>query len=192
MKKDNRPNLNHQGQKELEKMSDDFDQFNEQVKKVSSENTFSKSQEKEMEIEDKLLDGTQDLEPISRMKSKEPFNENFRKEYEYASEKVYFIAENTEIIGESIVMWTKPFAGLCAEQWSVPVNKPVRGPRYLFEQIKRKFYNRLTMEQKQTSNDGMGSYFGAIVATNKIHRLNANEFNPGSFGPSISFKRRVS
>jgi len=60
--------------------------------------------------------------------------DNFQKEY------VQFIAENKEIIGETIEIWTRPFGGMPAEFWKVPVNKPVWGPRYLAEQIKRCYY----------------------------------------------------
>ncbi len=70
-------------------------------------------------------------------------------------------------------MWTKPFAGLSAEFWKVPTNKKVWGPRYLAEQISRKNYTRLTMEDRPVSSEGGVTYTGQMVATNKISRLDA-------------------
>jgi hypothetical protein len=114
------------------------------------------------------------LKPVRAIGSREKFNEDYRQEYEYAKQYVNFIAENKEIIGESIELWTKPFAGLPAENWKVPVNKPVWGPRYLAEQIKRASYHVLTMQQSVTTGaDGMGQYYGGLVVDSVKQRLDA-------------------
>lgn len=113
------------------------------------------------------------LKPDRQINSKEVFNEKYRTEFTYKSEYVPFIAENKEIIGETIEAWTKPFAGMSAMFWKIPTNKKVWGPRYLAEQISRKHYTRLTMEDRAVSTDGMGTYTGQMVATNKISRLDA-------------------
>lgn len=104
------------------------------------------------------------------------FNEKFRKQYEFAKEYVQFIAENKECIFDATIdIWTRPFVGMDAEWWEVPTNKPVWGPRYLAEQIKRKYYHRLrTDDTKITSQDGQGTWTGQIVADSRIQRLDAH------------------
>jgi hypothetical protein len=114
------------------------------------------------------------LKPVRSVGSREKFNENYREEYNHAKEYVNFVAENKEIIGEMIDLWTKPFAGMPAEEWKVPVNKPVWGPRYLAEQIKRAYYHRLSMQQSTiTNSDGMGQYYGSMTVDSIVQRLDA-------------------
>jgi len=114
------------------------------------------------------------LKPIKRIGCKEKFNESFRAAYEFDKEYVHFIAENKEIIGESIDMWTRPYPGMPAEEWKIPVNTPVWAPRYVAEQIKRKYYNRLVMEDKTvTGSDNRGTYHGTLVIDTSIPRLDA-------------------
>ena len=105
---------------------------------------------------------------------RETFNENFRKQWEFAKEYVHFIAENKEIIGETIELWTKPFGGVNCEMWEVPVNKPVWGPRYLAERIKGCRYHKLTMVDRPISNDSAGTYYGTMVADSTVNRLDAH------------------
>jgi len=33
-------------------------------------------------------------------------------------------------------MWTKPFPGMPAEEWAIPTNKPINGPRYVPSRLK--------------------------------------------------------
>jgi hypothetical protein len=114
------------------------------------------------------------LKPEKVIGSKEKFNERFRASYDFDKEYVHFIAENNELIGETMEFWTKPYPGLGAEFWKVPCNKPVWGPRYVAEQIKRKSYHRLVMQQNQiTSADGAGQYYGQMVANTTVQRLDA-------------------
>lgn len=136
--------------------------------KVESEPQVLQSQ-REIAKEDGLY-----LKPDRSINSKESFNEKYRTEYNYKKEYVPFIAEHKEIIGETIELWTKPFAGLSAEFWKVPTNKKVWGPRHLAEQISSKSYTRITMnEQVTTGSDGHGVYFGQLTAANRIQRLDA-------------------
>src|SRR6202044_485178 len=93
------------------------------------------------------------LKPKRTLSCKEPFNEKYRDEYNFKKEYVYFTAVNNEIIGETISLWTKPFAGIPAEEWDVPTNKPLWGPRYLAERIKGCTYHRLKMEDRAVSVD---------------------------------------
>ncbi|MCF1193275.1 hypothetical protein LRR18_16925, partial [Mangrovimonas sp. AS39] len=103
------------------------------------------------------------------------FNENYRKEYEYAKEYVNFIAENKMIIGEIIEMWTKPFAGMACEFWKIPVNKPIWAPRYVAEQIKRAKYHILSMRDTVTNDEGrMGQYYGTMAVDSTVQRLDAH------------------
>ena len=104
----------------------------------------------------------------------EKFNEKFRAALEFDRELVYFTAQNNEIVGESVEIWTKPYGGMNAEFWIVPVNTPVWGPRYLAEQIKRKFYHRLKTENSQkVGEDNRGTYHGHMVVDTTIQRLDA-------------------
>ena len=124
--------------------------------------------EKDIEKSDQIY-----LKPIRTINNGQKFNEKFRKEYEEAKEYVYFMAENHEIIGEAIDIWTRPFGGMAAEEWKVPVNKPVWGPRYLAEQIKRKFYHRLIMQPNVSETSGMGQVYGTMAVDTTIPRLDA-------------------
>jgi len=102
------------------------------------------------------------------------FNENFRAEYNFQKEYVNFMFTNNELSGETTTIWTRPFGGLPAEEWEVPPNKPVWGPRYLAEQIKRCFYHRLVMRDRVTSGDGVGQWYGSMAADTTVQRLDAH------------------
>jgi len=170
---------NSQAQKELDKAEEQFKAFDENVRSLTLDR-MNQAPKQESEPETKLssreLSRKQDiyLKPERSIGSREPFNENYRKEYEFAKEYVQFIAYHKEITGETIDMWTKPFAGMACEWWKVPANKPVWGPRYLAEQIKRCSYHRLTMAQNvSTGADGMGQYFGSMAVDTTVQRLDA-------------------
>jgi len=114
------------------------------------------------------------LKPNKSIGCKEKFNEKFRDSYNFDKEYVHFISENKEVIGETIEIWTRPYPGMAAEMWQVPTNKPVWGPRYLAEQIKRKFYHRLIMQQHNiSSSDGLGNYYGSMAVDTTVPRLTA-------------------
>jgi hypothetical protein len=102
------------------------------------------------------------------------FNEAFRDEYNFQKEYVNFIYENNELKGETLEIWTRPFGGMPAELWVVPANKPIWGPRYLAEQIKRKFYHRLVMQENRiSSTDTAGQYYGTMAVDTTIQRIDA-------------------
>ncbi len=163
---------------ELEKVGKQFDEFDQQVKDLTLDR-MNQAPKEDVEPQTKLsqvdLQKSKDvyLKPKKSIGSKEPFNEKWRDSYNFSKEYVQFIAENKEIIGESIDMWTKPYPGCPAEEWIVPVNKAVWGPRYLAEQIKRKSYHRLSMENKPMGQDHAGQYYGTMVVDNTIQRLDA-------------------
>jgi hypothetical protein len=168
-------------QKELDKAEAKFEAFQEEVKSLTQDrmNEAPKEDfEKQTKLSQKEIDKSSKVwlkpERAHSPGPKEKFNEAFRKAYEHAKEYVQFIAEHREIIGETIEIWTKPFGGMDAEYWLVPTNKPVWGPRYLADQIKRCAYHRLSTQQSSiTSADGMGQYFGTLVADKTIQRLDA-------------------
>ena len=111
---------------------------------------------------------------MKSISDKNPFNEKYRKDYEFQKEYVKFIAENKELIGQTIELWTKKFPGQPAEYWEVPVNKPIWGPRYLAERIKECVYHRLRMEETQiTSQAAVGNFYGSMVVDQTINRLDA-------------------
>lgn len=165
-------------QRELDKAEKQFEKFNDEVKEMTLDrmNAAPKEEsEQQTKLSSKEIANAKEiyLKPKRSIASKEQFNERFREDYNCAKEYVCFIAENNEIIGESISPWTKPFPGMPAEEWDVPVNKPVWGPRYLAERIKNCTYHRLVMQDNVTSHDHMGSYTGNMVVDSIKQRLNA-------------------
>jgi len=170
---------NSLAEKELDKAEKQFEKFDDEVKAMTKDRmdlTPKPDLEPQTKIANADLDKMKDiyLKPIKTISCRDKFNEAYRKDYEFAKEYVNFIAENKEIIGESIEIWTRPFGGMPAEEWKVPVNKPVWGPRYLAEQIKRKFYHRLTMqENRMAGSDGMGQYYGTMAVDTTVQRLDA-------------------
>ena len=175
----NKPKISSEAEKQLDEAIKQVDGFNESVNKLTLDR-MNEAPKQELEPQTKMsqkdIDKSKDvyLKPNKAIGSREKFNEKFREEWNFQKEYVYFIAENKEIIGETIEMWTKPFPGVPCEFWKVPVNKPIWGPRYLAEQIARKFYHRLRSEEKSiTGSDGMGQYIGQMVVDTTIPRLTA-------------------
>lgn len=168
---------------ELDKLQNQFDSYKDQVESMTMERM---NQAPKLEVEPQTKLSSHELaaskaiylKPVRSISSQEKFNENYRRDYEDAKEYVEFIAENKEIIGETIDLWTKPFAGMPAEEWKVPVNKPVWGPKYLRDQIQRCYYHRLSMQNSPTGADGMAQYYGAMVVDNVVNRLDA--YTPSS------------
>jgi len=164
---------------ELDKAEAQFQAFDDNVKQLTQDRMNEAPRfdvEPQTKLAQKDIEKSKDiyLKPVKSIGSKEKFNEKFRDDYNFAKEYVQFIAENKEIIGEELDLWTKPYPGMPAEEWKVPVNKPVWGPRYLAEQIKRASYHRLTMVQNSnTGADGFGQYYGAMAADSIIQRLDA-------------------
>lgn len=167
-------------QNELDKAEKQFDKFNEEVKNLTLDrmNAAPKEEsEQQTKLSQKEIEKSKDvyLKPKRSISSKEKFNEAFREDYNFAKEYVHFIAENKEVIGETINLWTKPFPGVPAEEWEVPTNKPLWGPRHLAEQIKRATYHRLVMhDTTPVGSDYAGTYVGTMVADTIVQRLDAH------------------
>lgn len=167
-------------EKELDKAEKQFQAFDENVRSLTLDR-MNMSPKADQEMQTKMSQSeilrTKDtyLKPFRSIASREKFNEDYRKEYEYASEYVHFIAENKMIIGEIIEMWTKPFPGMPAQEWKVPVNKPIWAPRYVAEQIKRAKYHILSMRETVTTGaDQIGQYYGSMAVDSTIQRLDAH------------------
>lgn len=164
---------------EVEKAQKQFDAYDENIKQMTLDR-MNQAPTLEVEPQTKIsqadLAKSKDiyLKPRRQIGSREKFNENYRDQYNFAMENVRFIAENREIIGESIELWTKPFAGMPCQEWVVPVNKPVWGPRHLAERLTGCKYHRFVQNDHTfTGQDGLGSYQGTVVVDKVINRLDA-------------------
>lgn len=173
------PKMSQAMDKELKQLDLQFENFDNQVKDLTMDRMAKaplEEKEPQTKLSSKEIEKSKQiyLKPDKTIGCRDKFNEKFREDYNFQKEYVQFIAENKEIIGEAIELWTRPFGGMPAEFWKVPVNKPVWGPRYLAEQISRKTYHRLVMEENViNSQDGAGKYYGSMVVDTTIPRLEA-------------------
>lgn len=184
------------GDKELDRVEAQLDGFNQEIKDLTLDRMNEAPKldvEPQTHLSQNQMNRAKDvyLKPKRSIGSKEKFNEKFRDAYTFDKEYVHFIAENKEIIGETIEMWTKPYAGCPAEEWAIPVNKPVWGPRYVAEQIRRCTYHRLIMEDNAAiGSDFLGTYQGKMIADKVVPRLTAEPVvnNRSVFMGSNTFK----
>ena len=173
-----RPRVNAKGQQELDKAQETLDNFKEQIIAATSD-VAEVGKIEEYEPQTKLSRreaegmGPIILKPKRTIGSKEKFNEKFRAEYEDSKKYVKFIAENIEVKGESIDLWVKPYPGLPAENWDIPVNKPVAAPRYVAERISNCKYHVLEMEDRPIAQEGGAVFTGQLIAKHTRHRLDA-------------------
>ena len=183
--KASRPKINSASQKELDNVQEQLNKFEQEVKSMTmdrmsaaprEETEGPKVSQKELSKNEIFLKPKRRMNPPPHPKTgkAEEFNEKYRSEYNFAKELVCFIFENKELVGETTTIWTKPYTGVPAEEWEVPCNKAVWGPRYLAEQIKRCFYHRLKMEDRTLSADNMAQYYGAIAIDTTVQRLDAH------------------
>ncbi len=174
-----KPKVSSNAQKQLDKAEEQFNEFDKDVKSMTHDRMNAaplREEEPQTKLSQNDLRKAKDiyLKPIKTINTREKFNETYRDAYNFAKEYVHFTAEHKEILGEDIDLWTKPFPGMPAEEWLIPVNKPVWGPRYLAEQIQRKYYNRLIMnENVQTSHSAYGVMTGQLAVDSKVKRLDA-------------------
>lgn len=180
--------------KEMKRLEDQFDSFETKVNELTLDRMNEAPRletEPQTKMAQKDIADAKDIyiKPFKSISSKEPFNEKFRSDYEFAKEYVYIIAENNEVNGETIDFWTKPFPGMPAQEWKVPVNKPVWVPRHVAETIKRCSYHRLSMNNnRMTGSDGSGTYYGDFVVDNIVQRIDAR---PATKQKSIFMGARV-
>jgi len=170
---------NSESAKELDKVEKQFDEFDKQVKEMTQDRMSAAPQEEQApqtKMSQVDIEKSKEiyLKPKRSIASREKFNEKFREDFNYATEYVRFIPENKEIIGETIELWTKPFPGMPAQEWSVPTGKPIWGPRHLAERISNCKYHRLTMQQHvMTETNHVGQMFGAMAVDTTVQRLDA-------------------
>lgn len=168
------PSVNSEGQKELEKVSQQFDQYKNEIETIL-DNRNVKGQSPEHEISQKDIEKSQEIyiKPNRVIMSKEKFNERYREQYNYAKEYVHYTVEHHECKGDSIEFWTKPFPGVAAEFWIVPSGKPVWIPRYVADKLEHGCtYRRLKTVDRPYSQDQMGTqYFGQLVQDEINYRI---------------------
>lgn len=169
--------------REMIKIEKQLDTFNDHIESLTLDRM---NQAPKADVEPQTKMAQQDifkstdiyLKPFKTIGCQDKFNEKYRDSWNFDKETVYFQAENKEIIGENIEMWTKPYAGVHAEFWKIPVNKPVYGPRYVAEQIKRCYYHRLIMKKGvSTGQDEFGEYQGQMAVDTTVARLDAVPVN---------------
>ncbi len=164
---------------DLEVAKKQFDEFDNNIKQMTLDRS-NEAPKQECESQTKLssreINNSKEiyLKPEKTIGRRDKFNENYRSHYNYDKELVRFIAENKEIIGEDIEIWTGKYAGVPVEFWKVPTNKPVWGPRYLAEQIKGCKYHRFIMRDSIVSEQGgYGKMYGSMAVDTTVQRLDA-------------------
>lgn len=164
---------------DLEIAKKQFDEFDNNIKQMTLDrsNEAPKQEcEPQTKLSSKELNNSHEiyLKPIKTIGRRDKFNENFRNHYNFDKELVRFIAENKEILGEDLELWTGKYAGVPVEFWRVPTNKPVWGPRYLAEQIKNCKYHRFIMRDSiVTEQGGYGQMYGSMAVDTTVQRLDA-------------------
>jgi len=166
-------------EKELDKAQEQFEKYDKDIQSMTRDR-MNQAPKEEVEPQTKIAQADLAKIPDTYLKPhrviacRDKFNEKFRAAYEFDKEYVQFIAENKEIKGETIDMWTRPYGGMPAEWWKIPVNKPVWAPRYVAEQVKSRAYHRLVMDETRTAGaDGMAQYYGTMAVDTTVQRLDA-------------------
>lgn len=175
-----KPSVNSESEKELAKAEKQFDAYQKNIQEMTLDR-MNEAPKKDVEEQTKMSQNDIEkskeiyLKPKTSISSQEKFNEKWREDYNFAKEYVHFVAENLEVIGESITMWTKPFPGLPAQEWVVPVNTPLWGPRFLAEQINKANYHVFIMKNDTNiGSDHLGTqYHGAMAVDSTRERLKA-------------------
>lgn len=176
-----KPKSNSASEKELDKAQKNFQEFDNSLKEMTMDRM---NQAPRLEVEPQTRLSQNEiarskeiyLKPkrtISAKGDKYSTDPKLESERKFDQELVRFIAEHREIIGETIDVWTKPHAGIPAEEWDVPTGKPVWGPRYLPKQIKKCSYHRFVMTDQATEHTGVGTMYGSMAVDNTVQRLDA-------------------
>jgi hypothetical protein len=172
-------------QKEKEKVESQFDQFDKEVKNLTLDRlNETPREETETQMSSREIAKAKEIRltphrvmwsgPAEKGGKPPKFNEKFREDYEFDKQYVRFVAHHNECKGESIDIWTKPYAGIPAEEWIIPTDVVVWGPRYLANRLKGCFHHRLVMKEPEiTGSDHAGQYYGKMVADTTVQRLDA-------------------
>lgn len=189
-----RPKVNSKAQIDLEKAKENIDGFSAKLEehhdkfmstkhdmtdsssgKVASEPQHRLSQN-EISNMSKIY-----LKPYKIAPCRDKFNEKFRADWEFKKEIVCFIAQHNELKGEEIDIVTRPMGGIDGMHWKVPTNKPVYGPRYLAEQIKKKSYIRYVAQNPNQARNAqenipighMGIDYTDMIGAEVVNRMDA-------------------
>lgn len=171
-------------EKEIDKLQKQCDQFETQVKNLTLDRMNEaprQEQEPQTKLSSREIENSKKiwLKPERTIPDGQKFNQNFESDWNFQKEYVQFVAEHKELIGETIELWTHPFGGKGAEFWKVPTNKPVWGPRYLAEQIRKCSYHRLRMDSAIHTPAEFGTMYGHLVVDTTVARLTAEPVAPG-------------
>ena len=163
---------------ELDNIEEQFNAQTEAIKAAASEPINAKKAEEvepQTQLSAKELQKAKEivLKPVRSISVRDKFNEKYREDYNWDKEYVRFVAEHREMVGCAIEKWTRPYAGMPAEYWEVPTNKPVWGPRYLQREINACEYVKRTMENSIIDAHAEGAVRGAMVVDHVVNRLSA-------------------
>jgi hypothetical protein len=167
-------------EQELDRAEAQFKAFDENVKSLTQD-ALNSAPLTETEEQTKLSKrelkntGAKYIKPSRSINTKEqakPLDEKQKQAHARAWERIECIVENKEVIGETVEFWTREFPCDPADFWQVPTNVLVNIPRLVAKNLSRCKYHRLRMEENRgTGTDGMGQYYGALVADSTIARI---------------------
>lgn len=184
------PKVNSDGQKELRKLEDKFDDFVNTTKEFDPfkglQNVPVSEPQTKLSRREAEMSDAQYIRPVrsvarsnfktDKVDSRVYFSDAHKQQYERDWEYVKCIVENNELIGQMIEAWTAKWGCDPAHFWHIPVNKPIRIPRHLAEQISKCCYHRLKMEDNAESKNYVDA---GLIVDSTIRRLDAR---PVGFG----------
>lgn len=180
-----RPRVNSEGQRELDKVEDQIGALQQEIQSFNPLDELAPLPEetepqvpmskKEMKKDDApYIRPKKTLAATNTPKSPTVWNKRWQKMHDRDWEYVKITAENHELIGGSIEMWTREYGCDPAHFWDIPVNRPIWVPRLVARKIARCTYHRLTMDNSiVTHGDQVGQVVGGLVVDHTKHRLNA-------------------
>jgi hypothetical protein len=182
----NRPRVNSDGQKELNKAEEKIGEFKETVREfnpftglesVNPADPQTKLSTRELNAMDApYIKPVRSVNRVNSEKSKTYWNEKFQEQHDNDWKYVKCTVENNELIGQAVECWTAKYGCDPAHFWIVPVNKPIMIPRLLAEQLAKCQYHRLKMED---GSDKVNYVNSNLVADHVVHRIDAR---PVGFG----------
>jgi len=177
-----KPKLNTEGQKELEKVELHFQKLDAEMRNLSAGSVEDTEPQTKLSTREVAKLDAPYLKPHRTINSKEQFNEKYRNEFNFDKEYVKVIAEHNELIGDTIEVWTKPYAGMSAEFWRVPTNQPVWMPRYLAKQLSTRTYIRYSMQEpRMTGTEGGHQFYTGMIGKDIRKRLDCREAGNQTF-----------